>query len=207
MRSATRILVMMACLAVGLAVGGGANAETLEDLLIPGATITSGNGVTYSNFGVKTKGKGLSLDLSKYTVVSTGDGFLLTGDLSESKKGGKLKLSYDVTGPDLIGADLAIAAGTGSKGKIKVKERLFGQKKLDKLTAKLKDTSDSAVLAALGSLRVEETIKIKGDFFQAGSGSSVDHSFSMVHTPEPTTALMLAAGLAGLAAAGRRRSR
>jgi hypothetical protein len=210
MRSATRILVMIACLAVGLALGGAANAETktLAELLYPGASFDAENGATYSNFDVKIKGKGLSKDPSEYYVVPTSDGFALTGEFSETKKGGKLKMKYTVSGPaGLEGASLFVGPGIGTEGKLKVKEKLHGSKKIDKLMASLKNggTSDSAVFGARSYLNVNETIKIKGDYFRDGSDSSVDHSFSTV--PEPTTALMLAAGLAGLAAAGGRRSR
>ena len=97
---------------------------------------------------------------------------------------------------------------TRSQGKLKVREKLFDQKKIDRLDVSLKKgvTRDAAVFDTLAVLRVKETIKIQGDYFLAGSGSSVSHSFT-VRTPEPTTILMLAAGLAGLAAAGRRRAR
>jgi hypothetical protein len=97
-------------------------------------------------------------------------------------------------------ATLAVGGGTGSKGKLKVKEKLSGPKKIDKLKAKL-GQSDAAAFDARSFLNVQETIRIKGDYFRAGSGSSIDQSFTVV--PEPTTGLMLAAGLAGLAARRR----
>ena len=222
MRSVNRVLVAIACVAVGFAVAGAASALTLEDLTVPGASFDAGNGVTYESFEVKIKGKGLSADLSDYEVVSTADGFKLMGDFNETGKGGKIRLEYAVTGPLLVGASLAIDVGSGSplsasritgtpaarvaaKGKggrsqLKVTSQLFAPKKLDKLSVPLKNggTSDAAVFDALTSLKVKEGINVKGESFFNGNGSAVSHSFA-VSVPEPTTALMLAAGLAGLA--------
>jgi hypothetical protein len=212
MRSANRVLMVIACLAVSLAVAGGASAQTLQDLTAPGASFSAG-GVTYDNFDVKIKGKGLSRDLTEYYIVPTGDGFALEGEFSEMSskgkaKGGKIKLTYDATGIDLLGAGLAIDGGSGSDGKLKVKEKLSNGKKIDtlKVSFKKSDTSDSTVLNSLPALSVKETIRIKGDYFLDGSDSSVTHSFTSP-VPEPTTGLMLALGLAGLAAKRRSRSR
>ena len=66
--------------------------------------------------------------------------------------------------------------------------------------------SDDAAFDLLAALRVTEKIRVRGDHFLNGSGASIDHSFVSL-VPEPSTALMLIAGLAGLATAGRRRSR
>lgn len=212
MRSTKRALVTIAALAVGLAVSVEGKAVSLEDLLVAGAKLESGNGVTYSEFEVKTKGKGLSKDLSEYYVVPTFDGFLLTGDFSETKKGGKLKLEYTVSGPaalEIEGAALAVDPGTGTQGKLSAKEKLHGSKKIDLLKVALKKdvtrASDAGAFGARSYLHVTEKIKIKGDYFRDGSDSSVDRSF-IATVPEPTTVLMLAVGLAGLAVAGRRAS-
>ncbi len=205
MRLAKRSLLLTACLIVGLAVAGAANAVSLLDL-VGGASFVAG-GVTYSDFAAKIKGKSLSQDLGDYEITPTADGFTLTGDFSQSSKGGKIKLSYLATGTDLVGVGLAIDGGTGTDGKLKAKKKISdGGKKVAKLSADLKngDTTDTAPLDSLAAVSVVEDIKIKGDYFLAGSGASVGNSFA--HTPEPTTALMLAAGLAGLAAAGRKRT-
>jgi hypothetical protein len=51
---------------------------------------------------------------------------------------------------------------------------------------------------------VKSTIKIRGDHFLSGSGGASIDSSLITSAPEPKTALMLAGGLAGLAAARRR---
>jgi hypothetical protein len=222
MRSVKTFLVATAGLAFGLSAAGGASALTLADLTVPRASFDAGNGVSYEQFEVRIKGKGLSADLSDYEVVSTADGFMLMGDFNESGKGGKIRLEYEVTGPALVGASLSIDVGSGSqfaasritgapaprvaaKGRgredqLKVTSQLFDSKKLDKLSVPLKNggTSDAAVFDALTSLKVREGINVKGESFFNGNGSAVSHSFT-VPVPEPTTASMLAAGLAGLA--------
>lgn len=202
-----RILAVVASLAIGLLIAGGASALSLADLVVSGESFSAGNGISYENFWVRIKGKGLIRDLSKYEVLPTADGFQLLGNVSEDPKGGKIRLAYDVIGSGIHVAGIAGDAGVASSGKLKVKEKLVDAMVIDILRISLEKgtTSDSALFPAVDSLRVKEKIRIKGDYFLDGSGSSVTHSFSA--SPEPTTALMLAAGLAGLAAAGRRRSR
>jgi len=202
---------MTACLVLGLAVAGATSALTLSGLVEDDDFFSRG-GVTYSDFEVTIKGKGLSPDLGKYEVNPTDDGFLLTGDFSKrvngKAKGGKIKLSYVVTGFELRAASLAIDGGTGSDGKLRVREKVFdGGTKVAKLKAKLGNgdpIDEVPLIGDLTSLNIVEKIKIKGDYFLAGSDSSITNSFA-AHAPEPTTAVMLAAGLAGLTAAGRRR--
>jgi hypothetical protein len=184
---------------------------SLADLVVHGASLEAGNGVTYGDFDVKIKGKGLSQDLSDYQVVSTADGFKLTGDFNTQgengkKKAGKIKMTYDVTASSLVGAAVAIDADTGSRGKVQVWQKLFDDKKIDKLKASLKRGLDTSEFGDRTTLSVKEVVAIKGDYFDDESDSSIDHTFTGSHVPEPTTALMLAAGLAGLAAARRRRS-
>jgi hypothetical protein len=201
----SRILAVAASLAIGLGIATGSNALSLAELVVPGASFTAGNGVTFSNFLVKIKGKGLSEDLSLYEIVPTDDGFALMGDFSESRKGGKIKLIYDVAGSDLVSASLALAIDNGAEGLLKVKEKIFDEKKIGKLRVSTRSgkTADDLTFGDLATLQVKSKIKIRGDHFLSGSGASIDNSL-IASTPEPTTALMLAGGLLGLVAARRR---
>jgi hypothetical protein len=201
----SRIFALAASLTMGLGIAASSNALSLADLVVPGASFSVGNGATFSNFVVKIKGKGLSEDLSLYEILPTDDGFALVGDFSESRKGGKIKLSYDVAGSALVSASLAIGIDNGADGLLKVKEKIFDEKKLGKLRVSTRsgEATDDLRFGGLDALQVASKIKIRGDHFLSGSGASIENSL-IASAPEPTTALMLAGGLAGLAAARRR---
>jgi hypothetical protein len=202
------VAASLTSLTIVLGIPGVTNALSLADLATPGASFSAGNGIRYSNFIVKIQGKGLSHDLRDYEVVPAAEGFLLLGDVNGRRKGGRISLRYGVTGSRLFRAGVAIDAGQASHGKLAVTERLFDVDRIDMLQAWTRDgkTSDFATFDALLALQVREKITIKGDYALARSGGAVTHSFhARSSTPEPTTALMLAAGLAALAATRRSR--
>ena len=193
-------------LTIALGIPGISNALSLADLVVPGASFSAGNGTSYSDFIVKIRGKGLSDDLGDYEVLPAAEGFLLRVEVGGKPIGGRIKLRYGVTGPDLLRADVAIDTGQANRARLAVTERLFDVDRIDMLKTWTRNgrASDSATFDALGALQVRERISIRGDHSPTGRGPSVTHSFHVGSpTPEPTTALMLAAGLAALAA-GRR---
>jgi hypothetical protein len=178
---------------------------------VSGASLSAEDGISYEGFRARIRGQGLTRDLSKYQVVPTADGFQLSGVISEDRRGGKIKLVYDVIGTDFYEAGIhAIVTDDDPSGTLDVKQKLIEKKQLIdtlRISVAKDEMSDSSLLPALDSMRVKEKIKIKGDYFLQSTGVApeIHHSFSA--SPEPTTASMLAAGLAGLAAAGHRRSR
>jgi hypothetical protein len=197
------VAASLTSLTIVLGIPGVTNALSLADLATPGASFSAGNGIRYSNFIVKIQGRGLSHDLRDYEVVPAAEGFLLLGDVSGRRKGGRINLRYGVTGSRLFRAGVAIDAGQASHGKLAVTERLFDVDRIDMLQAWTRNgkTSDFATFDALLALQVREKITIKGDYSLARSGGAITHSFhANSPTPEPTTGLMLAAGLAALAA-------
>lgn len=205
----SRILALAASLAICLGIPATTSALSLAELIVPGASFDADNGTTFSNFAVKIKGRGLSRNLSDYLIVPTSDGFELAGEFNNDPKGGKIKLTYEVAGLDLRGAALEMPVNSGLEGYVAIKEAVFGRKKLARLYISTKRglTSDEAMFEALSTLAVRSKIRIRGDYFQNGSNAVIDSSVTATFVPEPTTALMLAGGLGGLAAAGRRRSR
>jgi len=203
----SRILALAAILAICLGIPATSSALSLADLVVPGASFDAGNGTTFSEFAVRIKGRGLSRTLSDYLIVPTADGFELGGEFNNDPKGGKIKLTYRVTGLDLSGAAIEMPVNSGLEGYVSIKETVLGPGKNRRLIISTKRglTSDEVMFEALSTFAMRSKIRIRGDYFQNGSNAVIDNSVTAV--PEPTTALMLAAGLGGLAAAGRKRSR
>lgn len=180
----------------------GAAALSLADLA-SGGGFTSANGVSFTGFRVKVRGN-LTRDLSQYEVVPTPDGFYLTGDEVPRRRGsvarGRLQIRYDVATDDPTGILQGALAIQPGEERVSAKRRLFdGRRRIARLSAdSLGDLYDSVALAGLPGLRVRDRIKLDG--FVRGWVSS---SFTAV--PEPSTALLVAAGLAAVAALKQRR--
>lgn len=193
-------------LVVALLLGGTpAQGLSLADLAA-GGSLTSGNGVVYENFSVQIKGK-LTRDLASYEVAATGQGFLVSGDTVAAGRGrragrGSIQIRYDVSTdhPDgLLGGSFGIVPGM-TAGPVSVKSTLFdGKQKLGKLNARLGGAFDEIALGGLAGLHVKERIKLSGGF----GGAAVGGGFTAV--PEPSTLLLVAAGLAAGAALRRTR--
>ena len=187
---------------------GGAPAQglSLADLAA-GGSLTSGNGVVYENFSVQIKGK-LTRDLASYEVEATGQGFQVTGDSVAAGRGrragrGSIQIRYDASTdhPDGLQAGaFGILPGMTTVSQLSVKSTLFdGKQKLGKLDARLGGGFDELALGGLAGVHVKERIKLSGGF----GGSAVGGGFTAV--PEPSTLLLVAAGLAAGAALRRTR--
>jgi hypothetical protein len=207
-----------------LSLGSAASALTLDELANGGQSFVSGNGaLTFGEFDV-TASSGLDPDLTKYTIEVIDDGFELRGPINAADgEQDDLFVAYSVTGSSAItGASLffngqtlpavpGVAAsvaedfldGANVLGSLFVARTGGG---LDQPSATLQLASPTA------SLRVEKDILVDSRFDQIPDSTAAIASISLVRQqfevaviPEPTTVLMLGAGLAGLAVAGRAR--
>jgi PEP-CTERM motif len=190
--------------AIGFSFQAGRGAAlTLADLA-DGEGFTTANGVSFENFRVKVKGK-VNSDLSDYEVFKTTDGFVILDDggPERDREGrGRFKLSFDVSSDDPAGFQGgAIGIDPGDE-RVKVRKQLFdGSKRIAKLLASTAGPlSDLVDLGGARALHVKETIRVGGGL----GGASVMTRFDVV--PEPSTAALLAIGLAATAALRRRRA-
>ena len=190
---------------------GAANAATYTlDQLVSGTTFVSDDGsLTFSDFKV-TKTKRLSGNLADYTVTALGDGFMLTSSEFTANSGGlrKFDLSYKVTANRgaITGASMD-SAGSSTTGRVKIEKDIEdllsdeGTFLLNAIRSGGSILSDSDTFSpGVVSFDVEEQIRIK----KVSSLTSVSNHYTAV--PEPRELSLLAAGLAGLAWLGRRRS-
>jgi hypothetical protein len=184
-----------------LFMASGAGATTLADLIEPDARLVIG-GVVYENFAVKIKGKGLSRDLTNYGVVAEGSGFRIEIASIEPKRGGKIKLKYDASGIDLTHASLSVAAAPGAS--LRVIRKLFGGKKKPLARMVVMNRagwlSDEFDLDDRNLLHVRDSVRIRG-------GGALHTAVVATVIPQPSTGLLLGAGLLGLGLFARRRSR
>lgn len=197
-------------MAVGIAVmlaAPSARALTLADL--EGGGSFGAGPLTFSNFEISVGGD-LSLDLTDYPVQILADGFLVSGPLSVLfADAGTLLLSYTVSAIAPIGgASLFAPAETiGEGAQAWVSSSLLDAASLPLASLFVFDVegvgatpSASAGFAPVSVLQVVATANVASGVFAALP--VIDQRFLVV--PEPLTLMLLALGLGGLAAWGRR---
>lgn len=199
-----------ALLMLAFASASAAATYTLDDLVNGGQTFTSDNGLlTFSDFAV-SKSKGLSSDLTLYTVTTLADGFSLSSAEFDAQTGGMRKLDFEYfvtsTGGAITGASMVLN-GSASSGRAKVEKDIedSGSDQGTFLIAQIRgsdltDTDSDTFSPGASVFEVEEQIRIK----KVATLGSIDDSFTV---PEPTGLSLLAAGLSGLAWLGRKRAR
>jgi hypothetical protein len=179
-----------------------ATALTLADL-VAGEPFVH-DGVSYENFRVKVLGSGLSHDLSRYEVVPGSCGFQIAGNDAGSGGDGKLRIRYDVSALEEDGVVLtsvSVFSGEDPGTMVKNKRRVFeGKKLIGTLFAKPMPGMDylELELDGLGAFKVVDTIRVWGRFAD-GAHVTSGYLTPACLIPEPGTALLLAAGLLGLA--------
>jgi hypothetical protein len=186
----------------------GARALTLADLAA-GASFAAGS-LTFADFEVAVSGD-LSLDLADYPVQVLADGFRLSGPLSVLLgDAGTLLLSYTVSAPEAIvsgGSLLAPGTAIGDGAQAWAAESMLDAANLPlaslftyAVVGVGSESFDSSSFAPVSFVQVAKTLHVASGLFAALP--IVEQRFFVV--PEPLSLLLLALGIGGLAAFGRR---
>jgi len=195
--------------AMALGLAGSAEATTLADLTVPGATLVSGD-LTFSDFTITSTGSPTAPNLSSLQVLTpTPDGFQIAGPLHAIGGGdAHIALHFDVSaapGTQVDGLTLSFnGVAKGSQSQAKVSEQLLGIP----VTVDPTNFVDSVSFAPQTNFAVAKDVSLTSGPASGASSyatiSFVSQQFTVV--PEPGSLLLLSGGLAGLLAFGRKRS-
>ena len=211
---------LLAALGLALvATSSTATALTLEDLVVGGASLSTDSGsLTFDHFDAVVSGA-LSANLGDYTVEVSGEGLVIVGPIGVVGGAvGDIAISFDVhagEGLAVNGASLffnGAVSGDGALAAVTEDILVEGTPLADLFVytfqaggAIVSEKLDSTALApALADFRVIKDIQVlSADVVSVATLSVVTQEFAVI--PEPGTLLLLGAGLAGLAVAGRSR--
>ncbi len=203
-----------ALLALALTVGGASGAQALSLLdLDAGAAFASGDGSLQFEFdpGSITLAGALPLDLSAYTVDVLAQGFRITGPLAVADgAAGFLFLDYEVEAMagEIVGASLSsqsVALGAFALALVAEDVDGIGSLVNGRTGGGLDIPSDSAAGPGVASAGVQTAVTlVTAGLGQLAAITSLEQTFA-VSVPEPSTGLLMLAGILGLAAMGTQR--